>query len=336
MIIAFFSTSDSERKYLEKYFPEHHCIFIKEPLNLNNVSRVSDASIISIFIDSEVSGEILLKLPNVKLLATRSTGYDHIDMEAASMRSVCVSNIPSYGKETVAEFTFALILEVSRKVADAYYALRQNGSAHPKNFEGFELYGKTLGVIGTGSIGKHVIQIAKGFGMNVIAYDINPDEKYARTMGYFYNTIQNILKESDILTLHVPYNKHTRHLINEKNIIQMKHSAYLINTSRGGVVETDALVKALFEKRLAGAGLDVLEEEDALTEETALLTIDHDNAKTMQTILQGHALIDMPQVVVTPHIAFNSREAKKEILQTTVENIKRFIAGSPQHVIHEK
>ncbi len=336
MIIAFFSTSDNERKHLEKYFQQDHCVFIKEPLSLKNVSSASDASIISVFIDSKISGEVLLKLPNLKFLTTRSTGYDHIDMEAASMRGICVSNIPSYGKETVAEFTFALILELSRKVADAYHALRQNDDACPKNFEGFELYGKTLGVIGTGAIGKHVIQIAKGFGMNVIAYDINPDQKYAQSMGFFYNTFQDILKESDILTLHVPYNKHTKYLINEKNITQMKHSAYLINTSRGEVVETDALVKALFEKRLAGAGLDVLEGEDVLTDETSLLMGNYKDIKTMQTILQGHALIDMPQVVVTPHIAFNSREAKREILQTTIENIKRFIAGSPQHIVHEE
>jgi len=335
MTIAFFSTSNIERKYLEKHLEEHHCIFSKEPLTLETVSTAVDADIVSVFINSEVSGEVLQKLPKVKLIVTRSTGFDHIDMEAASMSGVSVCNVPHYGKETVAEFTFALILTVSRKVADAYYALRQDGDAQPKDFEGFDLYGKTLGVVGTGAIGQHVIQIAKGFSMNIIAYDVNPNEKYARSMGFFYNTLPDVLSQSDIVTLHVPYNEHTKHLINEKNIIHMKQTAYLINTSRGGIVDTDALVKALVEKRIAGAGLDVIEGEKELTDEIEFLVSDSKDPDMMQTLLQGHALIDMPQVVMTPHIAFNSHEGKQEILRTTLENIKRFIAGSPQNNIHE-
>jgi len=335
MTIAFFSTSNDERKYLEKHFQQHHCIFSKDPLTLDTVKSAAESDIISVFINSEVSGEVLQKLPKVKLLVTRSTGFDHINMEAASMRGISVCNVPHYGKETVAEFTFALILTVSRKIADAYYTLRQDGNAQPKDFEGFDLHGKTLGVIGTGAIGQHVIQIAKGLGMNVLAYDVNPNEKYAHSMNFFYCSLPEVLSGSDIVTLHVPYNEHTKHLINEKSIVQMKQTAYLINTSRGGVVDTDALVKALVEKRIAGAGLDVLEGEKELADETGFLISDPKDPDMIQTLLQGHALIDMPQVVVTPHIAFNSHEAKREILQTTIENIERFIAGSPQNNIHE-
>jgi D-lactate dehydrogenase len=205
--------------------------------------------------------------------------------------------------------------------------VRETGSFSLEGLRGFDLKGKTLGVVGTGRIGKHVVRIANGFEMNVLACDSYPDEKFAKEMGFKYLPLEDVLRASDVVTLHVPYMKETHHLINAKTIKLMKHGAYLVNTSRGAVVETDALVKALQEKQLGGAALDVLEEEGAIKDELNILAFGHPEEHNMKTILEDHVLIDMPNVLITPHNAFNSAEGLTRILDTTVENIAGFVNG---------
>lgn len=294
----------------------------------------SDVDVISVFVDSVVTDKVLSHFSNLKLIATRSTGYDHIDIAACQTKGVAVANVPSYGEDTVAEYTFALILNLSRRVAESNDRIKETGNFDLANLRGFDLKGKTLGVLGTGKIGKNVIEIATGFNMNILAYDKFPDEAYATKMNYKYVSFDEILAQADILTLHVPYIDENHHLINSESLAKMKKGSYLINTARGALVETDALLKALQSGHLAGAGLDVLEEEGVIKDELNFLTSstqpgNHD----LKTVLQNHLLIDMPNVIITPHNAFNTWEALQRILNTTLENIAKFSAGQAVNLV---
>jgi len=291
-----------------------------------------EAEVLCTFIESSIAEAEMSRFPAVKLIATRSTGYDHIDLAAAAVRGITVVNVPFYGENTVAEFAFALLLALSRRIIDADERVR-TGIFSPKDLRGFDLAGKTLGVVGTGHIGAHIIRMAKGFGMNVVGFDAYPNADLSHTLGFEYLTLPELLAQSDIITLHVPYNEHTHHLINSENIGGIKKGAYLINTARGAVVETEALVGALKSGILAGAALDVLEEEGDLADATVLLSAPHPNEATLKVMLQNHYLIDHPRVIVTPHLAFNTKEAVERILNTTLENIRSFSAGTPTNTV---
>ena len=334
MKITFFETFKAEQAILADSLQGLQPVFYEEKLTIDNIDAAKDADIISIFINSEIDQGIIDALPNLKCIVTRSTGFDHIDLNACQKRNITVSNVPAYGSETVAEFAFALILSLSRKIIDAHHELHEETSFGLAGLGGFDLKGKTLGVIGTGKIGKNAIRIAKGFEMNVLAYDMYPDTASATSMNFEYKTLPELLAASDIVTIHAPYNTGTYHLINKDNIKLFKKGAYLINTARGEIVETEALLYGLQEKILAGAGLDVLEGERALKEERALLGSEHaDRIKDFKTMVEDHVLINMPNVLVTPHIAFYSEEAEEEILKTTAEDIQSFIAGMPINIV---
>jgi len=188
-------------------------------------------------------------------------------------------------------------------------------------------------VIGTGRIGKNAIEIARGFNMNIVAYDKFPDPVYAEKMGYRYLSLDEVLATADILTLHVPYLPENHHLINAETLAKMKSGAYLINTARGGLIDTAALLVALKSGQIAGAGLDVLEEEGVIKDEVNFLTNGRLDQGDLKTVLGNHILIDLPNVIITPHNAFNTWEALKRILDTTVANLVAFEAGMPQNLI---
>lgn len=306
--------------------------FFTEKLSLENTSMVQNVEIISVFIDSQVNKEILEKLPNLKMIATRSTGFDQIDLEYCKEKNIAVCNVPYYGENTVAEHTFALILDLSRKIHDSIEKVKKEGFAVGK-FTGFDLKGKTLGIVGIGHIGQHVARIAQGFEMKVLANDVNQDKKLAKKLGFKYVSLEELLKNSNVITLHVPYNKNTHHLINSQNINLVKKGSYLINTARGGVIETAALVDALNKGILAGAGLDVLEEECFIKEESQLLSKEFPKKCDITILLQNHVLMERDNVIITPHNAFNSKEALERILETTVENIKSFVKGKPTNLV---
>ena len=308
-------------------------VFADEALDKDHIPADKNFDVAGIFVDSVVDKKTLDALPNLKFLATFSTGYDHVDLTECRKRGIVVSYVPSYGENTVAEFTFALLLDLSRKICFANDRVRKTGSFSEEGLRGFDLQGKTLGVIGTGHIGRNVVRIAKGFEMNVVAFDIYPDEKFAAKAGFKYLPLADLLKESDIITLHVPYMKETHHLINAETIEKMKQGAYLINTSRGGVVETSALLKALRSGRLGGVALDVLEEEGAVKDELNLLVDGRHEEHDLKTILENHVLMKMPNVIITPHNAFNSNEAFARILDTTIENIAAYAGGKPANLV---
>ena len=316
MKIIFFEVPKGEQDFFSQSFSDAEVYFYEERLSLDYTGIVKDVDIICNFTSSIVNKEIINLFPNLKLIATRSTGFDHVDIAYANSQGIQVCNVPAYGSETVAEFVFALILTLSRKIREAIHNLKENGDySISSNLQGFDLDNKTLGVIGTGKIGKNVIRIAHGFNMNVLAYDLHPDFEFANENKFFYKSFEEVLSQSDIITLHAPYTKENHHLINRENISLIKKGAYLINTARGELLETEALVSALENGSISGAGLDVLEGERGFKKGDII------------------PILEMSNVVTTPHIAFNTKEAETRIMQTTVDNIKGFIAGIPINLV---
>lgn len=292
-----------------------------------------DADALSVFVNSQIGAAELDRYPKLACIATRSTGFDHIAVDEARRRNIAVLTVPSYGEHTVAEFSFALLLALSRRVCDAHRQVAETGSFSQAGLAGFDLQGKTIGIVGGGHIGLHVVKIAAGFGMRVLVFDVHHDDALAQTLGFQYAPLEDVLARSDVVTLHVPYNKHTHHLLNRENMPRMKRGAYLINTSRGAVVETEALVAALKDGVLGGAGLDVLEEEGDMHDEIALLSGAHPREAELKTVLENHYLIKHPRVIITPHIAFDTVEAIRRILDTTIENIAAYQRGTPQNAV---
>ena len=338
MKIAFFEVFNEiynvEKEMLEKYFPNDEVVCLEEKLSMENVSSIGDAEVVSVFTVSLINKEIIDLLPNLKFINVSATGFDNIDTEYSKTRGIKISNVPAYGSNTVAEFTFALLLNLSRRISQANNQLRRDDDFNAKAFHGFDLRGKTLGVIGTGKIGRNVIKIAKGFEMNVIAYDNFIDREFEAQMKFSYKSLEEVISKSDIITIHVPYSKENHHLINRENISKMKKGVYIINTARGGLIDTDALIWGLKEGIIAGEGLDVLEGERQLKEELEILSGSLNNTlEEYRTLLEDHVLIDMQNIIVTPHIAFYSKEAVDNIIKTTVDNIKGFIAGSPINLV---
>ncbi len=329
MKIHYFSAEPWEQAYVQGQLAGETVLFYDGSVQAHADVSDNEADALSIFIDSRIGEAELARFPRVKYIATRSTGFDHIDLAACSARGIAVATVPNYGEHTVAEFAFALLLALARKVGEARAHVRQTGTFTQDGFRGFDLSGKTLGVVGCGHIGVHAIRMGNGFGMRVLGFDAYPDEAFAREHRFAYVSLEDLLMQSDIVTLHVPYNPHTHHLLNTERFQKMKKGSYLINTARGAVVETAALVEALKDGTLAGAGLDVLEEEGEMNEqeELALLRVPHPSEAQLKTVLADRYLIDHPRVIVTPHIAFNTDEAVRRITDTTVENLRAAARG---------
>ena len=233
--IAFFELEPWEKEYFLKNLKSYKLQFIDKHLNEKNINQITDVDAIGIFIYSAVNRKILDKLPNLKLITTLSTGFDHIDLKECKKRKIAVCNVPHYGENTVAEHTFALILNLTRMIHKAYERTVR-GDFSIGGLRGIDLQGKIIGIIGVGNIGQHVIRIAKGFEMKVIAFDKFKNQKLARRLGFKHVSLDYLLKNSDIVTLHVPYGKATHHLISKNVISKMKKGALLINTARGGIV----------------------------------------------------------------------------------------------------
>lgn len=330
--IVFLEVEPWEKEYLKPRLKNFELSFFEEELNGNILRKITNADVVSPFIYSFFNKRNLSLFKNLKFIATRSTGFDHINLTECKRRKIVVSNVPSYGDNTVAEHTFALILALARKIYPSLERTKK-GDFSLDGLRGFELKNKTIGIVGTGRIGKQVARIAKGFGMHILAYDIKPDRKFAKKIGVKYVTLVNLLKNCDIVTLHVPYNKTTHHLIGLKTLRLFKKGCYLVNTSRGGVCDTTALLKGVKDGIFAGLGLDVLEEEYFIKEERELVSLPFKKTCDVKTVLENHILINRPEVIITPHNAFNSKEALIEILDTTIDNIKSFIKGRPKNLV---
>lgn len=289
-------------------------------------------SVLSVMVHSPVRAAEFDRFPNLQLVAARSTGFDHIDLVEAKRRNIVVSHVPAYGSNTVAEHTFALILTLSRKIHQAYQRTLR-GQFDIEGLMGADLAGKSIGVVGTGRIGQHVIRIAHGFGMNVIAVDPAEDHNLAELLSFEYAPLSALFARADVIAVCCPLTDSTRGMFNRAAFQQMKPGVLFVNTARGGVVDSGDLLWALGEGVVGGAGLDVLEGEALMDEDELLAAVSRGKEHDMRNIAENLVLMRHPNVVVTPHIAFYSREAVNRILETTAANILAFEGGIPINVV---
>ena len=312
MNIAVFDTKPEDKAFLKKKLKNHKVSFYTEKLTPLTASKAKQAEVVSMFISSAVNRVVLSKLPKLKLIATRSTGFDHIDLDACKKRGVVVCNVPTYGENTVAEYAFALFLALVRKLPQTLWKTNKRDFTR-KGLEGQDVAGKTMGVVGTGNIGKHLVKMAHGFDMKIIAFDIIKDASLKK-YGLQYKSLDYVLQNADVLSFHVPLNKHTHHLLNKKNVKKLKKGVIVINTSRGGVIDTAALLDGLRKKIIGGVGVDVLEDERMVGKKSL-------SPALQKSLKQELSLADHPNVIVSPHNAFDTKEAKERILAVTVQNI---------------
>ena len=323
MKIVFLECSPLEQKYLKNNLKGHTLKFVDEPLDENNVEQAKGCDALSIFIYSKLTAKMLSTLPKLKFVSSRSTGYDHIDIKACAKKKIAVTNVPTYGENTVAEHAFALLMSLSRNIHKSHLRTFKHDYSN-EGLTGFDLKGKTIGIIGGGHIGMHVANIARGFAMNVLVYDITQNEFMSELIGFKYVDLEKLLKSSDVITVHTPYNKHTHHMINMDNIKKIKKGAVFINTSRGGVIDTEALLYALDKGIISSAGLDVIEGENILfgkSDETKNHNLSDGNV--LKILERNQKVVDRENVIFTPHNAFNSKEALYRILDKTIENLQK-------------
>ena len=243
-----------------------------------------------------------------------------------------MANVPSYGENTVAEHVFALLLAISHRMPEAMERA-QRGHFSPEGLQGFDLAGKTLGVIGTGRIGQHVIRIARGFQMRVLAHDVRAEPLLAAELEFHYTDLPTLYTEADVISLNVPSLPETRHMLSARTFAKMKDGVVVINTARGDLIDTRALIQALNSGKVAAAGLDVLPDEPLIREEAELICSIYCKQHDLRDLVANHVLLRMRNVVITPHSAFNTREAVQRIAETTVENIRAFAVGRPQNLV---
>lgn len=322
-----------EEEAIKTSFPDDEIYLSRGKLTPELAPRDKDFDVVSVFVGAPIGKEVIEKFPHLKMIATRTTGFDHIDLKACAEKGVTVTYVPGYGDNTVAEYAFGLLLNLTRKIYQAIDRVKETESFSLEGLEGIDLKGKIMGIIGTGRIGKEAVKIARGFGMVVYAFDLYPDYNFAQAFGVKYVSLEELLGNADAISIHCPLTDETKHLINKKNIGDLKKGAYLVNTSRGGVVETEAIVKGLKEGILAGVGLDVLEEEEEMKNEVELLNREDDKTGDLRVVLENEVLMKHPNVLITPHNAFNTKEALMRILNTTIANIKSFKAGQPVNVV---
>lgn len=326
MNITFFEVADWEKEALKNNFPQAR--FVEEKLTDENVSPYIDSEIISCFIYSALDRNILSKFPNLKFISIRGTGFDNTDKTYCTEKGIKISNVPEYGSRTVAEYTFALILNLTRKI---YQSINQSKILNFDHslIKGVDLYGKKIGIVGLGKIGINVAEIANGFGMEVYTLLRNKKEELDQKLKINYTDLETLIGESDIITLHLPLNPETKHIINKENITKFKKGSYLINTARGGLIDTQALLLGLEQGILEGIALDVLEDEREMQEELEVLTNEFNKNTDYETLVLNHVLLNHPKVLITPHNAFNSGEALTRITTTTIQNIEGFVKGEP-------
>ncbi len=320
MKAVFFDVSELENNRINEFSEENNGIDITAYKSDITSAKREDysAEVISIFINSQLRKETLDKFTNLKLVLTRSTGFDHIDIDECKRRGIKLCNVPDYGDNTVAEFTFFLILSLLR-------GINLTRSVSANTAPGDELEGKTIGVVGVGRIGTKVAKIANAFGMKIL-YNSHKNNQLVDSIGGSKVELKELLNSSNVVTLHVPLTKDTYHLINKDNIKYMKKGSYLVNTSRGAVVETEAIIEGIESKTLAGAALDVIEGEEFAGKEMEIIR-KGENYDLIKLALEDSILKKYDNVILTPHIAYNTHEALERIIDETLENLSNMLKG---------
>ena len=321
--IAFFGAKPydiaSFDKVNEKY--NYDIRYYKGHLNPNNVVLTQDTDVVCIFVNDTADAAVIDAMVDngVKLLALRCAGFNNVDLKAAKGK-LPVVRVPAYSPYAVAEYSLALMLSLNRKIHRAYWRTR-DGNFSLNGLMGFDMHGKTMGIIGTGKIAKILIRLLKGFGMRILAYDLYPDMKFAGEEGISYVSLDELYRESDIISLHCPLTDQTKYMIDKDSIDKMKEGVMIINTGRGQLINTNDLIEGLKEKKIAAAGLDVYEEEgEYFYEDKSDKIIDDD-------VLAR--LLSFNNVIVTSHQAFFTKEALHNIAETTLQNIEDFRCHRP-------
>jgi len=313
MKITFLEVEKEDENKVKAKFPEadlFNNILSEEEI----IKNCQETEILSVFIYSQITKKVIENLPNLKQIATRSVGYDHINLKTAKEKEVAVCNVPDYGAHAIAEHVFALLLSGIRRISEGGKRVEKEFDFDFKGLRGITLKGKTLGIIGTGKIGKNVARIASlGFLMDAVAYDPFPDENVARENHFKYVELDEVWKNSDIISLHCPLLEETKHLVNQETIRKMKDKVIIINTSRGGVIKTSDLLEGLSSGKISYAVLDVLEHE--------------------KNIKNNKKLLEMPNVVITPHIAFYADDSMNKMYEDAFQSIERFL--KKEKLIHQ-
>ncbi len=282
--------------------------------------------ILSIFLNTPIGKKELGLLPSLKYIITQCTGFDHIDLKECKKRGVTVYNVPDYGTQTVAEYSIFLMMALLRNFRKCEPILRTQISVNHDELRGKDSYGKTIGVVGAGRIGAHVVQIAHGIGMNILVYNHHRIPELEEKYGVSFVSMDELLKKSDVISLHLPLTKETNHIIGKKAIGKMKKGAILVNTARGGLVDIVALAEGLQSGKLGGAALDVVESEDLMAHENDILVKKMGLEKIKRAFI-GNMLLEMENAIVTPHIAYNTEDALRRIAEKTVWTIKELEKG---------
>lgn len=316
--ITFFDAKPYDREFFDQANQNYHfeIKYFQSHLSLDTVPLTKGHSVVCVFVNDIIDAPIIEQLVEngIQLIALRSAGYNNVDLKAV-YRKIHVVRVPAYSPHAVAEHAVALMLSLNRKIHKAYYRVRDNNfSIH--GLLGFDMFGKTAGVIGTGHIGRAVIPILKGLGMQVLAYDVFPNETLKKEIGFQYVDLDTLYRESDVITLHCPLTPENVYMINHETIGKMKPGVMIINTGRGKLINTADLIEGLKSGKIGSAGLDVYEEEtEYFFEDFSYSFIEDD-------ILAR--LLTFPNVLITSHQAFFTREAMENIAKTTLENVRLF------------
>lgn len=318
MKVAIFATQFYEREYFNKYNinNRHELVYFNENLNPENVYLAKDFTAVCVFVTDNVNKIVIEKLAlfGTKLIDLRSAGYNNVDIESARENNIKVLRVPSYSPEAVAEHAVAIIMTLNRKTNKAYNQVRENNFSL-QYLMGFNLFGKTVGVIGTGKIGRAFCNIMIGFGCKIIAFDIKENEDL-KIKGVQYKSFNDIITSSDIISIHCPLNPETKHLFNKKVFDKLNKGAMIINTSRGGIINTVDAIEALKNLQIGYLGIDVYENESNLFFKNMSQSIIQDDV--------FERLLMFNNVLITPHQAFYTHEALTEIAKTTIKNFDDF------------
>ena len=324
MKIAFFDTHSYDKASFTKANLDggfnYEIDFHDYKLNENTASTAAGYDVVCIFVNDLVNAQVIfeLKKAGVKLIALRCAGFNNVDLKAASEAGIKVVRVPVYSPYAVAEHGVALLLSLTRHIPQAYLRTK-TANFNIEGLTGRDLHGLTGGILGTGKIGQIMADILKGFGMKVICYDPFPNEKWAKEKGFSYVDIDTIFKESDVLSFHCPLTDETYHIVNHDNMKKMKSDAVIINTGRGALIDTKALVHALKHKHIGGAALDVYEEESAFFFKDCSAEIIADDVLAR--------LLTFPNVLITGHQAFLTTAALSNIAEVTLNNFSSFLSG---------
>jgi D-lactate dehydrogenase len=319
MKISFFSTQPYDRTYFERFKGELQIRFLEPQLDETTVNLAQGSHAVCVFVNDRLNAEVLEQLASmqIQLVALRCAGFNNVDIEAAKRLHITVVRVPAYSPYAVAEHALALMLTLNRKTHKAYNRVRE-GNFSLDRLTGFDMHGKTVGVVGTGKIGQVMCAILLGLGCRVLAFDLVAHAP-TEALGVTYVPLIDLLEQSDIITLHCPLNEHTKHLINETSIARMKPGAMLINTSRGGLIDTRAAIHGLKSGQIGYLGLDVYEQEEKL--------FFHDLSENVIQDDRILRLLSFPNVLITAHQGFFTDEALTQIARVTIQNIQDVIAG---------